>query len=548
MRTSRLVTGLALVALAACQTRPPLPDYATLAQAADAGTEVSAADLRDAFLASPEYAERVDKLVLLEEQATQQMVDEPLRLGGTGSAILDTYFASLTGHQALVRFYEHLGETDSARAHQKWADRIRAAIEAGATGKSDAPYRVVSAMEAYAYLRERELSALGAIYYSMPSAPFMLSVSARAPEGRLESYYFDLTRAYEAERDALPEDERDAFSPGTMIGALAHRDDNAAQASIGAYLMAQERHQDAVNWLRAATRTGNVIANVMLARLYQLEARGRDGAARETALDYALEQYLHAVALGSDEAMFLLGGLYLDGVYGEDNVPSGIALLRQAADLGNTDAMLWLAHLHAEGSKVEQSDDLAAEYFTRAAALGDVRARLAYARFVFDRAEHRLYDRRARDWLEEEAKAGDSEAMVLLGNLYARGVGVHQSHRTALDWYKRAVKNASDDANIVNEVAWTLTVSHFEPLRQPRYALEIMERVMAQDDDARSNPAYLDTWAAAYAANGQFERAVATQKDAIAAAEAQGDTEVLDVLREHLEAFESGRVIIDPVP
>jgi hypothetical protein len=547
MRMLRLVTCLVLGALAACQT-PPLPDYATLAQAADVGEAVSVSDLRAAFLATPDLVERMEKLAQLEAQANQQMVDEPLRLGGTGSAILDLYFGSLTGHQALVRFYEHVDEDDSARRHRHWATRIRADIEDGATGSADAPYRTVSAMEALSYLRERGLTPLGSIYYSTEATPFLLTVSARAEGGRLEPYYFDLTAAYDAERDAQPEEERESFSPGTLIGALAHRDDSAAQASIGAYLLAQERNQDAVSWLRAATRTGNVIANVMLARLFQMEARTREGESRQAALDYALEQYLHAVALGSDEAMFQLGGLYLDGVYGDDNVESGAALLRQSADLGNADAMLWLGHLHADGSKVEKSDDLAAQYFVRGAELGDVRARLSYARFCFDRAGERPYDPRARAWLTEEAEAKDSEAMLLLGNLFARGIGVPQNHRKAIGWYKRAVGNARDDANIVNEVAWTLTVSHFDPLRQPRYALEIMDRVMSHSEEARANPAYLDTWAAAYAANGHFDRAVATQKDAIAAAEAEGDTDVIAVLRQHLEAFEAGRVIIDPVP
>jgi hypothetical protein len=30
-------------------------------------------------------------------------------------------------------------------------------------------------------------------------------------------------------------------------------------------------------------------------------------------MEFVLEQYLHAIAVGSDEAMFALAGLYLDG-------------------------------------------------------------------------------------------------------------------------------------------------------------------------------------------------------------------------------------------
>jgi hypothetical protein len=548
MRLPRLAIGLALIALAACQTRPPLPDYTTLAQTADAGADVSAADLRDAFLAADDFVDRMGRLEPLEAQAVQQMVDEPLRLGGTGSAILDVYFGSLTGHQALIRFYDNLGEEDSALAHREWVKKIAAAIEDGASGKADSPYHVLSSAEANAYLRERGLSALGSMYHSTDANPFLLIVSARDDAGRLEPYYFDLTPYYESLRASTDEADREEFSPGSLIGMLAHQDDSAAQTSIGAYLIAQERYDDAAHWLRAATRTGNVVANIMLARLYQLQARGLEGDDRKVALEYALEQYLHAVALGSDEAMFSLGGLYLEGVYGEENTTSGVALLQQAADLDNTDALLWLGHLHTDGTHVEKSDDKAAAYFTRAAELGDDRAMISYARFCFTRAAERPYDPRAREWLTTLADEDDAEAMTLLGNLHARGIGVEASTRRATAWYKRAVKTSPDDANIVNEVAWTLAVTEIDALRSPRYALEIMERVMTENEEARQNPAYLDTWAAAYAANGDFARAVVVQKDAIAAAEAEGDAETIAVLKQHLELFESGKVVIDPIP
>ena len=138
--------------------------------------------------------------------------------------------------------------------------------------------------------------------------------------------------------------------------------------------------------------------------------------------------------------------------------------------------------------------------------------------------------------------------MLLLGNLYAKGVGVSQSYRQALTWFKSAVSTSPDDVNIVNEVAWTLAVSHLEPLRKPSYALEIMDRAMSGDEEARKNPAYLDTWAAAYAANGNFARAVALQQQAVDAAKEQEEAEVVEVLQEHLAAFQRGETVIDPVP
>ena len=122
--------------------------------------------------------------------------------------------------------------------------------------------------------------------------------------------------------------------------------------------------------------------------------------------------------------------------------------------------------------------------------------------------------------------------------------------RRARGWLKRAAKAAPDDASVVNEVAWTLTVSQIRRLRDERYALKIMDRVMADENNAaRLNPAYLDTWAAAYAANGDFERAIAVQQMAIEQARSSDESnDDLPVLRQHLDAFRAGELISEDVP
>ena len=53
----------------------PRPDYTTLAKAADAGEPVSVDDLRAAFLAAPDFDDRMRQLAPLEQQALQLMID-----------------------------------------------------------------------------------------------------------------------------------------------------------------------------------------------------------------------------------------------------------------------------------------------------------------------------------------------------------------------------------------------------------------------------------------------------------------------------------------
>ncbi len=554
MRKLSLILALSLLWAGGCQTLTPQTteppgDYRELAQRAESGGDVTPGQLRSAFLASDEFNRRMRDLAPLEQQALQMLDSEPLRLGAVGSAILDSYYGSLTGHYALSRFYGHVGADDEQDRHDQWVARITAAIGDGAEGTETAPYQVVSANEAEVLLRMRRMMPVGSMYYSTEDAPFLVLVAAQHRDGGLENVYFNLTGAYQAirtEMEAVEGDEQ--FGPGALIGFLAQQGDSAAQASIGSYLYGQGRYEEAASWFSAATQSGNVLANIMLAQIYQLDAQTLDAGEREDALELALDHYTQAIAHGSTDAMFALGAMYIDGEFGEDNIGTGVALLHQSAEHENTSALLWLGHLYRGGLHVDQDVDRAGALFAKAAELGSPRAQIQYARFLMNEAQDRPFDRQALRWMRDLADDGDPEAMLTLGGLHAKGVGVRRSFRRAVNWYQAAAKAAPDEADIINEVAWTLTVSHLPRLRRPGYALDIMERVMTSDDDARRNPAYLDTWAAAYAANGQFDRALTIQRDAVAAAEETGSEEMIEVLTRHLGLFEQGETITDEIP
>jgi len=155
-----------------------------------------------------------------------------------------------------------------------------------------------------------------------------------------------------------------------------------------------------------------------------------------------LENYLHAIALGSTDAMYELAVLYLNNHYGEENRASGVTLLNQAAETGHSDAAVFLAHLYYTGDLVAQDLDLARSFYVQACELDNGFGRRSYARFLLDRSIEQAPDPRAIGWLKELADEGDAEAMLLLGNMYARGVGTSQNFRRAVRWYKEAVKAA----------------------------------------------------------------------------------------------------------
>jgi TPR repeat protein len=546
------VFAVVLLLLTGCQTVPP-PTYAELSDKVANGETVAVADLREAFLADPELPSNMERLLELEQQALQLVEDEPLKLGSIGSAILDTYQASITGHYVMSRFYEHVETPEAAAVHLEWLSRIRADMNEIGDGSRDNPLPAMTSIEAQMYAISLGMSPVGAIYQTSEEHPFALLMQARPEEGPVESMTFDLAGVFRAMRmdfaSSEEEEAEDDFTAVSVIGYLAKRGDTAAQAAIGAFLATQNRRQDAIDWLKASSRAGNLVASTILARLYWEEASSAtDPAEKEYALGEVLENYLHAIALGSTDAMYALAVLYLNNHYGEENRSSGVTLLTQAADANHSDAAMFLAHLNYTGEVVEKNLDKARTYYAQAAEDDNPLARRSYARFLLDRSIEQEADPRLIGWLEELAEDDDSEAMLLLGNLHARGLGTEQNFRRAVTWYKAAVKVAPEDATVVNEVAWTLTVSHLPDLQRKRYALTIMDTMMNANEAARKRPEYLDTWAAAHAATGDFEKAIELQQLALSAAEEMEFESVLDILEEHLEAFRNGRTIIETAP
>ena len=542
-----------------------------MAERAAGGEMVDPAALKRAFLEAPDFADRLRQLTMLEKQVLQALDHEPLRLGAVGSAILDHYYGSLAGHQALSRFYGHLEANEQAARHQAWVEAIRAAIESTATSiveqEFQTAYVALSATEAEAFLIARGETAVGA-RYEVDDKRFMLWMSARRDGQGVRPVLFDLrdlyaTMAAAVQRDAqtiLPLrreitcatlDSCANFSTYAFVRALALGGDSAAQTFIGWEMRRIGRLDDAGRWLEQAalanaSGTGeNAFANLILADVFLSKARRSDQ--DRAAWMAGAERHLQlAISAGFDGAMVNLGILYLRGDYGDDKVASGEALLQRAADLDNVEALLRLGAWHAAGTVLRKDMVLSEGYLLRAAELDD-RAKVQYARFLTHPAVDRDLDDRAWRWLRGVAKDGDPEAMLLIGDLYARGEHVGRSLRRAKSWFRNVAKALPDDPYFVNEVAWRLTASSVVKLRDERYALKIMDRVMADETNAaRRNPAYLDTWAAAHAANGDFERAIVVQQEAIDLARTNGDPNgELEILNRHLDSFRARRVISD---
>ena len=113
-----------------------------------------------------------------------------------------------------------------------------------------------------------------------------------------------------------------------------------------------------------------------------------------------------------------------------------------------------------------------------------------------------------------------SAAQASLGRLYASGRGVPKDLTEAAKWYRQALEKIRPDADNGNassmiDLARLLATCDVAELRDGPGAVSYGEKVVAVTD--RKDPFALGALAAAYAETGQFEKAVATQQEAIAA-------------------------------
>lgn len=107
---------------------------------------------------------------------------------------------------------------------------------------------------------------------------------------------------------------------------------------------------------------------------------------------------------------------------------------------------------------------------------------------------------------------------------------------TAIAQYRQTLKVDPQFTEAMNNLAWLLSTTPEDVLRQPQEAITLAEQASQLQND--QNPSYLDTLSAAYAAAGQYEKALATAKAALALAKVAKNVPVVREIEEHLQRYE----------
>ena len=110
---------------------------------------------------------------------------------------------------------------------------------------------------------------------------------------------------------------------------------------------------------------------------------------------------------------------------------------------------------------------------------------------------------------------------------------------------REAVQLDPDAAIVANNLAWVLATASDDSIRNSAEALSLAEKICRATDYGK--PEFLDTLAAAYAENGQFDKAVEFSAKAVELARGDNRIEVARLLEGRRQSYLAGRPFRDPV-
>ncbi len=135
--------------------------------------------------------------------------------------------------------------------------------------------------------------------------------------------------------------------------------------------------------------------------------------------------------------------------------------------------------------------------------------------------------RRRPDWTDVCSNLAES---------YFSGGDIKQ----AVYYWRRALELNPQDIKTLNNLAWILATTEDETIRNPNDAVEYAKRIY-EFVGPYQQPVFLDTLAAAYAAAGNFPKAVETAQEAIKLAESAGKQDLAEKIRKRLDLYKSGQ-------
>ena len=318
---------------------------------------------------------------------------------------------------------------------------------------------------------------------------------------------------------------RDDAASFRLALKAARGGDGAARVRVGVSYLGSDIAR-ARYWLRAAAEDGYVPAYVHLARSF------RRGFADAPDPDAARHWYERAERAGSVAATLALGHMFRGGEFGAPDPAEAARRFERASAAGSAHAQVALAHLYLVGTGVPGDPGRARALYTEAATQ-DIAAAYAGLGHLYETGTGTARDETlAEAWYRRGAEADEAVAQYRLGRMLLADRSGDRLEE-AVHWLQRAA--GAGHAAAQNAAAWILATSVRDEIRNGTLAVHLAERAVAQAEDADT----LDTLAAALAEDGDFARAIASQRLALEYVDTDDDrrTELLA----RLASYEASR-------
>jgi len=271
---------------------------------------------------------------------------------------------------------------------------------------------------------------------------------------------------------------------------------------------AAELYIQCTDELRKMAQKGDAEAQSDVGWIYE------KGRGVQTNREEAIKWYRKSADQGYARGQFLLLMTYTDdfGVPADNRIGAARELCLKAAEQGCAEAQNQWGVWCSSGSEGFPADDGdAIVWYRKAALVGLPCAEYNVGKCYADGHGVVQNQAEALKWYRKAAEDGDPVAQTDMAALYMYGEGpVKKDVATAVAWYLKACSRGSAEA--FNNLAWVYATCRDAEYRDGKKAVECASQACSM---VPTSFAFLDTLAAAYARDGQFDKAVEAQSRAV---------------------------------
>lgn len=288
-------------------------------------------------------------------------------------------------------------------------------------------------------------------------------------------------------------------------------------------------YSEAFQWYLKAAESDYAPSQINLGRMYD--------SGTGVGLDHRVARrwYLKAAEQGVAEAQYNIGFKSLEGEGIAQDYNEAERWFRRAASQGLANAQYALGNMYREGLGVTKDYKAAARWYTLAAEQGNYRGQaLLGAMYIDGQGVTQDYNI-ALKWLTLAAEQGHADSYYLRGMIYQD----RSEYGRAISDMAKAIAMNPDHVKALNSLAWIQSTAKNRKYRNGKEAVSYAKHAVSLTN--RNDAMILETLAAAYAEDGQYEEAEETIREAISKLDPTDKIQFGAEFKKILKSYEQGQ-------